>query len=40
MLAGRVVTGFLVVWCYLQGGVGLVCWWTLLLESRHLLDIV
>jgi hypothetical protein len=38
MLAGRVVSGFLVVWCYLQGGVGLVCWWALLLESRHLLD--
>ncbi len=38
MLAGRVVTGFLVVWLYLRGGVWLVCWWTWLLESRHLLD--
>jgi hypothetical protein len=40
LLAGRVVSGFLVVWCYLQGGVGLVCWWAFLLESRHLLDFV
>lgn len=40
MLAGRVVAGFLVVWFYLRGGVLLVGWWALLLESRHVLDFV
>ena len=40
MLAGRVVTGFLVVWLYLRGGVLLVCWWALLLESRFLVDFI
>lgn len=38
MLLGRVASGALVVWLYLQGGVGLVSWWTLLQESRLLLD--
>lgn len=40
LLAGRVATGLLVVWFYLRGGVILVCWWALLLESRHLLDFI
>jgi len=39
LLLGRILSGFLVVWFYLRGGVPLVCWWTLLLESRHLLDL-
>lgn len=38
LLAGRAVAGFLIVWLYCRGGVLLVCWWALLLESRHLLD--
>ena len=40
MLAGRVAAGFLVAWLYLRGGVWLVCWWGVLLESRHLLDFI
>lgn len=40
MLAGRVASGFLVVWLYWRGGVFLVCWWALLQESRHLLDFI
>lgn len=39
LLAGRMVTGYLVAWFYWHGGIGLVCWWALLLESRHLLDL-
>jgi hypothetical protein len=38
MLLGRLVSGFLVVWFYLRGGLGLVWWWGLLQESRHVLD--
>ena len=40
MLAARIVAGFFVVWLYLRGGVGLVCWWAFLLECRHLLDLI
>jgi hypothetical protein len=39
LLAGRVVMGFLAVSFYLRGGVLLSWWWTLLIESRHLLDV-
>ncbi|HUB86758.1 MAG TPA: hypothetical protein VMB22_02625 [Verrucomicrobiae bacterium] len=38
ILAGRIITGFLAVAFYLRGGVLLVWWWTLLFESRLLLD--
>ncbi|HUC84507.1 MAG TPA: hypothetical protein VL970_04870, partial [Candidatus Acidoferrales bacterium] len=38
LLPARLAAAFLVVWFYLRGGVGLVCWWGLLIESRHLLD--
>ena len=40
LLAGRVVMGFLAVSFYLRGGVLLSWWWTLLIEARHLLDVV
>ena len=36
LLALRVVTGLLSIYCYLRGGALLVWWWTLLLETRHL----
>src|SRR6266571_183775 len=36
LLALRVITGLLSIYCYLRGGALLVWWWTLLLESRHL----
>ncbi|SRR6266478_4261386 len=36
LLAVRAITGLLSIYCYLRGGVLLVWWWTLLLESRHL----
>lgn len=39
LLAGRIAMGFFAVWCYLRGGVLLVWWWTLLVESRHLLNL-
>lgn len=39
LVAGKIVMGFLAVWFYLRGGVFLVWWWTLLLESRHLLNL-
>jgi len=38
LVAGRAMAGFLIAWLYWRGGVLLVCWWALLLESRHLLD--
>ncbi len=38
-LAGRIIMGFLAVSFYLRGGVLLSWWWTLLIESRHLLDV-
>lgn len=37
LLAGRIAMGFLAVSFYLRGGVILVWWWTLLVETRHLL---
>jgi hypothetical protein len=40
LLAGRVVMGFLAVSFYLRGGVLLSWWWTLLIEARHLVDLV
>ena len=40
LLAGRVVMGFLAVSFYLRGGVLLSWWWTLLIEARHLVDVV
>ena len=39
VLAGRIVMGFLAVWFYLRGGVLLIWWWTLLFESRQLLNL-
>jgi len=39
LLAGRIVTGILLVSFYLRGGVILASWWTLLFESRLLLDL-
>ena len=36
LLALRVITGLVSIYCYLRGGALLVWWWTLLLESRHL----
>ena len=36
LLAGRFIMGVLVVSFYLRGGVVLVCWWTFLIEARHL----
>ena len=38
LLAGRIATVFLAVSFYLRGGVILVWWWTLLVETRHLLN--
>ena len=38
LLAGRFFMGVLVVSFYLRGGVVLVCWWTFLIEARHLLN--
>lgn len=38
LLALRLVLGACSVSLYLRGGACLVWWWTLLLESRHLLD--
>lgn len=40
LLAGRIVSGLLVVWFYLRGGVLLVWWWTVLLEARHLPNLI
>jgi hypothetical protein len=40
LLALRVAGGFLAVTFYLRGGVFLVWWWTFLLESRLLLDLI
>ncbi len=39
LLAGRIAMGFLAVSFYLRGGVLLSWWWTLLIETRHLLDL-
>ncbi|HTY87151.1 MAG TPA: hypothetical protein VMB80_06775 [Candidatus Acidoferrum sp.] len=39
LLAGRVAAGFLAVWLYLRGGMLLIWWWTLLIESRNLLSL-
>jgi hypothetical protein len=38
LLAGRIITVFLLVSFYLRGGVILVWWWTFLFEIRHLLN--
>jgi len=40
LLAGRIVMGFLAVSFYLRGGVLLSWWWTLLVEMRHLPDLM
>lgn len=40
MLFGRLFAGFLVVWFYLRGGLALVWWWGLLLDSRLTLDLL
>jgi len=37
LFIGRLAVGFLVAWLYWRGGLFLVCWWTFLLECRHLL---
>ena len=39
LVAAKVVTGFLGVWFYLRGGILLIGWWTILFESRHLLEL-
>lgn len=39
LLAVRITLGFLAVSFYLRGGVVLSWWWTILLESRHLLHL-
>ena len=39
LLAGKIITGFLMIWFYLRGGVILIWWWALLFESRHLLNL-
>jgi hypothetical protein len=39
LLAVRIGMGFLSVSFYVRGGVLLSWWWTLLIESRHLLDV-
>jgi hypothetical protein len=39
LLVGKLITGSVVIWLYLRGGIFLICWWTLLFESRHLLDL-
>ena len=38
LLALRLILGSCSVYFYLRGGVGLVWWWVLLLQLRHLLD--
>jgi len=38
LLAVRGTVEALSVYLYLRGGVLLVCWWDLLLQSRHLLN--
>jgi hypothetical protein len=40
LLAGRVVMGCLSVSFYLRGGMLLSWWWTLLVESRHLANLL
>jgi len=40
LLTLRVAGGFLAVAFYLRGGIYLVWWWTFLLESRLLLDLI
>ena len=40
LLTLRVAGGFLAVAFYLRGGIFLVWWWTFLLESRLLLDLI
>ncbi len=39
VLAGRVALGFLTVWFYLRGGVFVVWWWALMLQTGHLLSL-
>jgi hypothetical protein len=38
-VTGRIIMGFLAVTIYWRGGMLLSWWWTLLIESRHLLDL-
>ncbi len=40
VLAVRGLSGYLGVYFYLRGGALAVWWWTILLESRHLADLV
>lgn len=40
LLTGRIVAGFLLVLFYLRGGVLLSWWWTILIEARHLPDLL
>ena len=39
LLAVRLGTAMVALYCYLRGGVFLVWWWVLLLETRHLIHI-
>jgi hypothetical protein len=39
LLAVRLGTAMVALYCYLRGGVFLVWWWILLLETRHLIHI-
>jgi hypothetical protein len=39
LLVVKIATGFLAVWFYLRGGIILIWWWTILFESRHLLNL-
>jgi hypothetical protein len=40
LLACRFVMGALLVWFYLRGGLLFAWWWTLVLESRHLIQLM
>ena len=40
LLASRTIVGFLSATVYLRGGIVLVWWWTFLIESRHLLNLI
>ena len=39
VVIARIVGGFLSLYFYLRGGLVLVCWWNLLIESRFLLHL-
>ena len=38
LVLGRIVSGYLAVQLYLRGGLLLVCWFTFVVEARHLLS--